>query len=165
MRTQTFIQHLQAFMDIYKHVKRQNKGHLHDVLLRTRRLSRENIKEREEDITPRPVPEILTRFHKCQYFDIRKPMQLEENKCLHSPLNKAGCRYLNLNTQKTNTFVYPSMHLFFQPLQCFLYRVFRCLHQMKKLNHNWVNSILILNIYQFFCHSRIYHNKAKQSTN
>jgi hypothetical protein len=134
-------------MDIYKHFKRQSKGHLHDVLLRTRRLSRNNIKEREEDITPRPVPEILTRSHKCRYFGILKPMQLEEN--LHSPLNKTCCRYLNLNTQKTNTFAYPSMHIFFQPLQCFLYTVLRCLHQMKELNHNWVNSILILNIYQF----------------
>ncbi len=147
MRTQTFTQHLQAFMDIYKHFKRQSKGHLHDVLLRTHRLSRKNIKEREEDITPRPVLEILTRSHKCRYFGILKPVQLEENKCLHSPLNKACSRYLNLTTQKTNTFVYLSMHLFFQPLQCFLYTVLRCLHQMKELNHNWVNSILILNIY------------------
>jgi hypothetical protein len=31
-----------------------------------------------------------------------------------------------------------------------LYKVSRCLHQMKELNHNWVNSILILNIYQIF---------------
>jgi hypothetical protein len=42
------------------------------------------------------------------------------------------------------------MHLFFQPLQCFLCTILRCLHQMKELNHNWVNSILILHIYQFF---------------
>ncbi len=60
MRTQTFTQHLQAFMDIYKHFKRQSKGHFHNVLLRTRRLSRNNIKEREEDITPHPISQILT---------------------------------------------------------------------------------------------------------
>jgi hypothetical protein len=28
------------------------------------------------------------------------------------------------------------MNLFFQPLQCFLYTVLRCLQQMKELNHN-----------------------------
>jgi hypothetical protein len=39
-------------MDIYKHFKRESEGHCHDVLLSTRRLSRKNIKEREEDITP-----------------------------------------------------------------------------------------------------------------
>ncbi len=150
MRTQTFTQHSQAFMDIYKHLKRESKGHSDDVLLRSRPLSRMNIKEREEDITPRPDSQILTRSHKCRYFGILEPVHLEENKCLHSPLNKACCRYLNLTTQKTNTFAYPSLHLFFQPLQCFLYTVLRCLHQMKELNHNWVNSILILNIYQFF---------------
>jgi hypothetical protein len=60
MRTQTFTQHLQAFMDIYKHFKRQSKGHFHDVLFKTRQLSRKNIKEREEDITPHPVSQILT---------------------------------------------------------------------------------------------------------
>jgi hypothetical protein len=109
MRTQTFTQHLQAFMDIYKHFKRQSKGHCHDVLLRTRRLSRKNIKEREEDITPRPISQILTRSHKCWYFGILKPVQLEENKCLHSPLNKACYRYLNLTTQKLLT------HLFTLP--------------------------------------------------
>ncbi len=150
MRTQTFTQHLQAFMDIYKHFKRQSKGHLHDVLLRTRRLSRKNIKEREEDIPPRPVPQILAQSHKCRYFGILKLVQLEENKCLHSPLNEVCCRYLDMTTQKTNTFAYRSMHLFFQPLQCFLCTILRCLHQMKELNHNWVNSILILHIYQFF---------------
>jgi hypothetical protein len=95
MRTQTFTQHLQAFMDIYKHFKRQSLGHRHDVLLKTRRLSRKNIKEREKDITPHPVSQILTRSHKCQYFRILKLVQLEENKCLHSPLNKACCQYLN----------------------------------------------------------------------
>ncbi len=150
MRTQTFTWHLQAFMNIYKHFKRQSKGHSHDVLLRTRQLSRKNIKEREEDITPRPVSQILTGSHKCWYFDIPEPVQFGENKCLHSPLYKACCQYLNLNTQKTNTFAYPSMNLFFQPLQCFLYIVLRCLHQMKELNHNWENSTLILNICQFF---------------
>jgi hypothetical protein len=102
MHTQTFTQHLQAFMDIYKHFKRQSLGHGHDVLLRTRRLSRKNIKKREEDITPRLVSQILTRSHKCLYFCILKPVQLQENKCLHSPLNKAYCRYLNLKPQKTN---------------------------------------------------------------
>jgi hypothetical protein len=101
MRTQTFTQHLQAFMDIYKHFKRQSLGHCHDVLLKTRRLSRKNIKENEEDII-RLVSQILTRSHKCRYFRILKPVQLEENKCLHSPLNKTCCRYLNLTTQKTN---------------------------------------------------------------
>jgi len=95
MRTQTFTQHLQAFMDIYKHFKRQSLGQRHDVLLRTRRLSRKNIKEREKDITPRPVSQILTRSHKCQYFRILKSVQLKENKCLHSPLNKTCYRYLN----------------------------------------------------------------------
>ncbi len=104
MRTQTFTWHLQAFMNIYKHFKRQSKSHCHDVLLRTRRLSRKNIKEREEDITPYPVSQILTRFHKCRYFGILKLVQLEENKCLHSPLNKACCRYLNLTTQKTQDY-------------------------------------------------------------
>jgi hypothetical protein len=102
MCTQTFTQHLQAFMDIYKDFKRQSKGHCHDVLLRTRRLSRKNIKEREEDITPPLVSQILTRSHKCRYFGILEPVQLEENKCLHCPLNKARCRYLNLTTQETN---------------------------------------------------------------
>jgi hypothetical protein len=102
MCTQTFTQHLQAFMDIYKDFKRQSKGHCYDVLLRTRRLSRKNIKEREEDITPRLVSQILTRSRKCRYFGILKPVQLEENKCLHCPLNKARCRYLNLTTQETN---------------------------------------------------------------
>jgi hypothetical protein len=92
---------------IYKHLwtftsTSKDKGHSHDVLLRTRRLSRKNIKEREEAITPRPVSQILTRSHKCRYFSILEPVQLEENKCLHSPLNKACCRYLNLTTQKTN---------------------------------------------------------------
>jgi hypothetical protein len=95
MRTQTFSQHLQAFMDIYKHFKRQSLGHRHDVLLRTHRFSRKNIKERENDITPHPISQILTWSHKCQYFRILKSVQLEENKCLHSPLNKACCRYLN----------------------------------------------------------------------
>jgi hypothetical protein len=47
-----FTWHLQAFMGIYKHIKRQSEGHSHDVLLRTQRLSRKNGKEREEDITP-----------------------------------------------------------------------------------------------------------------
>ncbi len=151
MCTHTFTQHLQAFMDIYKHFKRESEGHCHDVLISTRWLSRKNIKEREEDITPRLVSQILTRSHKCRYFGILEPVQLEENKCLHSPLNKARCQYLNLTTQKTSALglTLPCI-FFFQPLQCFLYTVSRCLHQMKELNHNWVNSILILNIYQIF---------------
>jgi hypothetical protein len=47
--------HSQAFMGIYKHFKRQSERHSHDVLLRTWRFSRKNGKEKEEDITPRPL--------------------------------------------------------------------------------------------------------------
>jgi hypothetical protein len=145
--TQTFTQHLQAFIDIYKDFERQSKDHCHDVLLKTRRLSRKNIKEREENITTHLVSQTLTRSHKCPYFGIPEQVQLEPGRCLHCPLNKARCRYLNLTTvNPKRTWAHPSMHLFFQPLQCFLYTVPRCLHQMKELNHNQVNSILILNI-------------------
>jgi len=64
--------------NIYKHLwiftgTSKDKGHSHNVLLRTRRFSRKNIKEREEDRTPRPVSQILTRSHKCWYFGILEP--------------------------------------------------------------------------------------------